>query len=147
MLLFNQSIFINVTLGDPAFDRRDAERALRLAGAWEFVQSHPDGLDHLIGERGGQLSGGQRQRIAIARALVGRPTLLILDEVTAALDPETEQAICETLRSLAGEVTILSISHQPAMQAAADIAYVLENGRLMPALVETFGAGSRPGAG
>jgi ATP-binding cassette subfamily C protein len=145
MLLFNQSIFTNVTLGDPAFDRGDAERALRLAGAWDFVEAQPNGLDHEIGERGGQLSGGQRQRIAIARALIGRPELLIMDEVTAALDPTTEQAICETLRSLAGQVTILSISHQPAMQAAADTAYLLSGGRLEPSLQESVGTAGRSG--
>jgi ATP-binding cassette subfamily C protein len=77
------------------------------------------------------MSGGQRQRIAIARALVHRPSLLILDEVTTALDPKTESAICQTLRELAGEVTILSISHQPAMRRAADIEYRLTEGVLI----------------
>ncbi|NIS53360.1 MAG: ATP-binding cassette domain-containing protein, partial [Phycisphaerae bacterium] len=70
-------------------------------------------------ERGHKLSGGQRQRIAIARALVHNPRLLILDEATTALDPENEAAICETLRKLSGEITILAISHQPAMLQVA----------------------------
>jgi len=128
MLLFHDSIFRNVTLGDPAISREEVEEALRLAGAWEFVAGRPEGLDAPLGEQGSLFSGGQRQRIAIARALVHRPNLLILDEVTTALDPETEAAICETLKGLADSVTILAISHQPALREAADIVYRLEGG-------------------
>lgn len=130
ILLFNDSVFMNVSLGDPSVGRSDVERALQLAGAWAFVQDKPNGLDHHIGERGGLLSGGQRQRIAIARALVGSPSLLVLDEATTALDPETERGICETLRSLRGRVTILSISHQLAMSKAADLVLSMRNGTL-----------------
>jgi ATP-binding cassette subfamily C protein len=85
-------------------------------------------MQSIVGERGGKLSGGQRQRIAIARALVHKPRLLILDEATSALDPENEAAICSTLRELRGELTILAISHQPALLHAADRAYRLEEG-------------------
>ena len=130
ILLFHDSILMNVTLGDPALDRDDARRALELAGAWGFVQGREQGLDATIGSTGSMLSGGQRQRIAIARALVGKPSLLILDEVTAALDPETEGAICRTLSELAGEVTILSISHQSAMREIATTVYEMRGGRL-----------------
>lgn len=130
MFLLNDSIRRNVTLGDPALTDADVERALKLAGAWDFVSKIPEGLDWEVGERGARLSGGQRQRIAIARALVTRPTLLILDEVTASVDPDTERAICETLVSLRGEVTILAISHQPAMRRVADRAYRMRRGRL-----------------
>jgi len=132
MLLLNDTIRTNVSLGDPDITEGDVERALRLAGAWEFVDSRQGGLDAQVGDRGAELSGGQRQRIAIARALVSRPSMLILDEVTTALDPDTEAAICQTLRDLAGEVTILSISHQPAMRKVADEAYLMRNGKLMP---------------
>jgi ATP-binding cassette subfamily C protein len=132
MLLLNDTVLNNVTLGDERLDRAAAERALVQAGAWDFVQAKPGGLDHRIGERGGMLSGGQRQRIAIARALVTRPSLLILDEVTTALDPATERAICKTLRELTPDVTILSISHQPALREAADVAYLMREGRLQP---------------
>ncbi|TFG61993.1 MAG: ATP-binding cassette domain-containing protein, partial [Gemmatimonadales bacterium] len=76
------------------------------------------------------LSGGQRQRIAIARALVGRPRLLILDEATTALDPDTEAGICATLRKLAGQVTILAISHQAALRDVADVVYRVDKGAL-----------------
>jgi ATP-binding cassette subfamily C protein len=130
MLLFTESIFLNVTLGDPSFSHADAEEALRLAGAWEFVKEKPGGLDHPMGHSGALLSGGQRQRIALARALVGKPSLLILDEVTTALDPATELEICDTLQGLPGGVTILSISHQTAMREAADLVFTMRNGRL-----------------
>jgi ATP-binding cassette subfamily C protein len=93
----------------------------------------PDGVRSLVGEKGGKLSGGQRQRIAIARALVRKPVLLILDEATTALDPKTESEICQTLRDLAGKLTVLAISHQSAMVEAADIVYELSDGSIRPA--------------
>jgi ATP-binding cassette, subfamily C, bacterial len=130
MLLFHDSVFRNVTLGDPEVSREDVEEALRAAGAWGFVSARPEGLDTNLGEQGALFSGGQRQRIAIARALVHKPRLLILDEVTTALDPETEAEICETLRALADSVTILAISHQAALREAADIVYQLEDGEV-----------------
>jgi ATP-binding cassette subfamily C protein len=133
MLLFNDTIMRNVSLGDERITRQDVESALRAAGAWDFVGEKDGQLDHHIGEGGGMLSGGQRQRIAIARALVTEPSLLILDEVTTALDPVTERAICSTLKKLSGGVTILSISHQPALRAVADIVHVMRNGKLHPA--------------
>lgn len=130
MFLFHDSIYNNVALSDEGISRGDAEAALIAAGAWDFVRQLPEGMDTIMGERGSKLSGGQRQRIAIARALVHKPRLLVLDEVTTALDPLTEAAICQTLYELRGQVTILSISHQPAMMAAADLVYRLEGGRL-----------------
>jgi ATP-binding cassette, subfamily C, bacterial len=122
-ILFHDTIFSNVTLSDPVLTSRDAETALREAGAWDFVSSLPDGLESIVGERGGKISGGQRQRIALARALVRKPKLLILDEVTTALDPDTESAICQSLLRLKGKVTILTISHQKALVDAADSVY------------------------
>ena len=132
MLLLHESIVANVTLGDTALTETDVKAALRAAGAWEFVQNLPDGMATRVGERGARLSGGQRQRIAIARALVHTPQLLILDEATTALDPESEAAICQTVQQLRGTMTILAISHQPALLDIADHVYRLEDGRLRP---------------
>jgi ATP-binding cassette subfamily C protein len=90
----------------------------------------PEKMDTLVGERGARFSGGQRQRIAIARALVHKPQLLILDEATASLDPESEAAICTTVQHLRDSMTILAISHQPALLKAADRVYHLEAGSI-----------------
>jgi ATP-binding cassette subfamily C protein len=138
-LLFSDSVLMNVTLGDPALTREDARRALEKAGAWAFVEARPGGLDSHIGSTGSMLSGGQRQRIAIARALVGGPSILILDEVTSALDPETERGICQTLEGLAGDVTIFSISHQAALRDVATRAYDLKSGRVQPVAPSVVG--------
>ncbi|MFV0437944.1 MAG: ABC transporter ATP-binding protein [Desulfopila sp.] len=127
-LLLHDSIFMNVTLGDPELTENDVERALRDAGAWDFVQGFADGMNTAVGERGSRLSGGQRQRITIARALVRRPQLLVLDEATSALDPASEAEICRTLRRLSGDLTILAISHQTALLDTADLAYRVANG-------------------
>jgi ATP-binding cassette subfamily C protein len=121
----------------------DVENALRAAGAWGFVQKLPNGIQTVVGERGSMISGGQRQRIAIARALVKRPRLLILDEATTALDPETERGICETLQHLAGRVTILAISHQTALLESAGWAYQVADGtvtRIKPPPTAAIGA-------
>ncbi len=128
-LLLHDSVLHNVTLDEPGLDEAAAERALRAAGAWDFVCALPQGVQTVVGERGSLLSGGQRQRIMIARALVHEPRLLILDEATSALDPDTEAALWKTLVELRGRLTILSISHRPALAEEADVVYRLEKGR------------------
>jgi ATP-binding cassette subfamily C protein len=130
MFLFHDTVANNVTLRDPEIPAPAVEEALRAAGAWDFVAALPDGVDTVLGERGARLSGGQRQRVAIARALVRNPKLLILDEVTTALDPATEAALCRTLAGLKGRTTVLAISHQPAIVEVADRIYRVENGRV-----------------
>jgi ATP-binding cassette subfamily C protein len=131
LFLLNDSVFRNVTLGESNLSREQVEQALRKAGAWDFVSKLPKGLDTMVGERGSRLSGGQRQRIAIARALVHEPCLLVLDEATTALDPETEASVWEALRQLRGQVTILAISHQPRLARAADRIYRVEGGQAL----------------
>jgi len=129
-LLLHDTVLANVTLGDPELTAADAERALKQAGAWEFVEKLTGGMNAVVGERGGRLSGGQRQRIVIARALAHNPRLLILDEATSALDPESEAAISHTLKALTPGITIIAVSHRPALIDVADQVYRLFEGRL-----------------
>jgi ATP-binding cassette subfamily C protein len=130
VFLLHDSVRQNVTLGDPDLSPADAERALAAAGAWSFVSALPEGMESTVGERGLAISGGQRQRIALARALVHRPELLILDEATTALDPATEASICETLSGLRGEVTMLAICHHGPLVDAADDVYEVADGQI-----------------
>ncbi|ARO86575.1 ABC transporter ATP-binding protein [Nitrosospira lacus] len=128
-ILLHDTILNNILVGAPDLAYADAERALRQAGAWDFVNALPEGLQTVVGERGGLLSGGQRQRIAIARALAHQPLFLLLDEPTSALDPDSERIICETLQRLAQNFTIIAVSHQPAVVNAANIVYALSKGK------------------
>jgi len=128
-VLLHDSVLHNVTLGDAALTPAAAENALRAAGIWDFVAALPEGMNTLVGERGGKLSGGQRQRVAIARALVNKPRLLILDEATSALDPVSEREICQTLVGLKNDLTILAISHDSALVDIADRVYELARGQ------------------
>jgi len=131
-ILLHDTIFTNVTLGEPSRTGEDVEYALRAAGAWDFVLGMDEGVKTVVGERGTKLSGGQRQRIAIARALIHRPRLLILDEATSALDPETETAICQTLKGLRGQLTMLAISHQTALVEVSDRIFRISGGGISP---------------
>lgn len=133
MLLLHDTIYKNVCLGSENISRSRAEDALRAVGVWELVAGLPEGLDTMVGERGSRFSGGQRQRISLARALVRQPTVLLLDEITSALDEKTERDVCATLRQLSGKVTIIAVSHQPEMARVADRTVHLENGRLVAA--------------
>ena len=130
LFLFHDSILNNVNIGDLTISKEDIVKALKGSGAWEFVSGLPDGVNTVIGERGIRLSGGQRQRISIARAIVRKPQLLILDEATTALDPKTEEKILKTIRKLTGEeITIVAVSHQKAVIDIADQVYELKNGQ------------------
>jgi ATP-binding cassette subfamily C protein len=129
-LLLHDTVAGNVTLGDPALSAADVDAALHAAGAGELVAALPDGVETVVGERGLRLSGGQRQRIALARALVRRPALLVLDEATTALDPESEAGICATLRLLRGRVTILAICHQGRLIDSADRVFRVSGGTI-----------------
>jgi ATP-binding cassette subfamily C protein len=129
VLMLHDSVAKNVSLGDPNLTPEDIERALRDAGAWKFVSELPEGVDCSVGERGMRLSGGQRQRIAIARALVHGAKLLILDEATTALDPESEAFVLAAIEALRGRATVFAISHQPALRSVADQMYRIADGK------------------
>lgn len=135
-LLLHESIRVNVTLGDPGLGDADVEEALRAAEALDFVAALPEGMSTMVGERGLRLSGGQRQRIALARALVHKPALLILDEATTALDPATEAGICTTLARLRAHVAILAICHHGPLVELADQVYLVRGGTVAPASTE-----------
>ena len=140
VFLLHDSVRANLTLGDDTIDEATIWWSLELAGIDGYVRNLDGGLDAVVGEGGGRLSGGQRQRIALARALVHRPRLLILDEVTSALDPETAWAVARQIRALTRETTILTITHRPEFLDVADRIYRVENGtaRLVDrALAET----------
>lgn len=139
-LLVNDSVFNNVTLGDPELDRDDVEQALAQADALEFVQAMEQGLDTPVGEKGGRLSGGQRQRLAIARALVRRPKLLILDEATSNLDEASARAVLATVEHLKGRLTLLAVTHQEPLLELADRVYRIDDGRLLCRRSEREGA-------
>jgi len=129
--LFNGSVFVNVTMGCEELSEDDVRAALSASGALAFVEALPEGWHTHVGERGQRFSGGQRQRLAIARALVRKPRLLVLDEATTAMDPTTERQVCETLREISRSVGILAVSHQPMMSSVADQTIHLEKGKLL----------------
>ena len=128
--LFHDTIMMNVTLGDPDISAEEVTDALKHAHAWEFVSKLPERTETIVGEQGSKLSGGQRQRIAIARALVRKPKLLVLDEGTTALDSETELAICQTLRELKRKMAIIVISHQKPLIDSADTVIEIRDGKI-----------------
>lgn len=131
--LLDGTIKENVSLGLPEelIDIAKVEKALKRSHIWDFVQSLPDKLDTVVGERGTRLSGGQRQRIGIARALYSEPLLLVLDEATSALDAETESAITDMLKELHGTVTVIAIAHRLSTVQHSDLVLFLRDGILV----------------
>ena len=129
--VFDDTVRGNVTLGAEVSDD-DVWAALRTAQADTFVRALPDGLSTQLGERGTSLSGGQRQRISLARALVRRPRLLILDDATSAVDPEVEQRILEGLRTGGSDTdtTLVVVAYRKATIGLADEVLHLEDGRI-----------------
>jgi ATP-binding cassette subfamily B protein len=129
-LLFRATVAQNIAYGKADATHDDIVRAARLAHADEFIDKLPRGYETMLGERGDTLSGGQRQRIAIARAIIRDAPILLLDEPSASLDPESERLIFEGLSALMAGRTSITIAHRLATVRNADVIFVLDNGAI-----------------
>lgn len=129
-VLFSDTVRNNITFGRDNIDPNLISWAVEVAQLTEEVQRFPKGLDTPIGTRGMSISGGQKQRLALARALVGKPRILILDDCTSALDSRTEAALWDRLHEVMPELTAILITHRPDTLERADMIYVLESGRI-----------------
>jgi ATP-binding cassette subfamily C protein CydD len=129
--LFYGSVLENISLARPGASREEIEGAAELAGAAGFIRGLPDGYDTRIGERGARLSGGEAQRIAIARAFLKDASVIVMDEPTSSLDPESERSIRTALQRLAAGRTVLVIAHRLNTVYRADRIAVLDGGRLV----------------
>ncbi len=130
---FNSSIRENLLFANPSATREVCEDVAKAAGIHDFIESLPGRYDTLLGERGLLLSAGQRQRLAVARGLLRRPSLLILDEPSAALDPDSEHALAETIKGLRTTCSVMVVTHRSALVEIADQVIVLDHGRIVEA--------------
>lgn len=129
--LFSNTVAANIAFGHPAATREQIERAARIACAHEFIQRMPQGYDAVLSESGMNLSGGQRQRLAIARAVLLEPAILLFDDPTAAIDPETEHEILEAIdRAIEGRTTFI-VAHRLSTLLRADRILLLDHGRIL----------------
>jgi len=128
--LFSDTVSGNIAYGRPHISEGDVEAAARLAQAHDFIEAMPRGYQAILGERGASLSGGQRQRLAIARAIVTNPRVLILDDATAAVDPETEDLIRRGMRFVMWGRTTFVIAHRISTVKQADLVVVMERGKV-----------------
>jgi len=130
-MLFYGSLRQNIAMGAPFSHDASIEAAAELAGLTEFVNSHPQGFDMLIGERGESLSGGQRKAVTIARALLNAPPILLLDEPTSGMDSAAEARIKQSLRQILPGKTLILTTHHAALLELAERLIVVDNGRVM----------------
>jgi len=129
--LFRGTVRENVAATKPDATLEEIATAIRLAGADEFVDRLPRGLDTTLEENGANLSGGQKQRLAIARALLAQPRILIFDEATSSLDPESEAIVQRNLAAIARGRTLIIITHRLSTLVGSDAILVLDRGRVV----------------
>ncbi|WP_404424516.1 ABC transporter ATP-binding protein [Nibricoccus sp. IMCC34717] len=129
--LFSNTIAMNIAFGHPEATREQVERAARIAAADEFIRALPKGYDTVLGEGGLTLSGGQRQRLALARALLLEPSILLLDDPTAAVDAGTEHEIFGALEGAMQGRTTFIVAHRVSTLRRADLIIVMERGRIV----------------
>ena len=129
--LFNASIRANISWANPKIKNEDIISACKLAHVHDFVMDMKDGYETIVGERGMKLSGGQAQRICLARAIASQPEILILDEATSSLDSNSESLIQESIESLQGDITIISVAHRLSTIVNSNHIYFLEEGCLI----------------
>jgi ABC-type multidrug transport system fused ATPase/permease subunit len=130
-ILFHASIRENLTLVHPSVSDAEIKIAAQRAHAYDFIQALPKGFDTIIGDQGVKLSGGQRQRLGIARALLGNPVLLLLDEAMSALDGQSETEVLRALEELRSQMGILLVAHRLAAARTADVICVFDTGRVV----------------
>ncbi len=129
--LFAETIADNLRYGRPGATHEEVVKAARAANAHAFISKMPDGYDTMVGERGVRLSGGQKQRISIARGFLADPAILLLDEPTSSVEPDSELAIIGALdRLMVGRTTVLT-SHRPSLINQADVVYVIQDGEVV----------------
>lgn len=131
IFLFSDTIEGNIAYGRPDCSFEEIHEAAVMADANHFIKQMPDGYDTIVGERGVGLSGGQKQRISLARALLKKPSILILDDTTSAVDMETESYIQRQLKKLEGQCTIFVIAYRISSIKDADLILVMDNGRII----------------
>jgi ABC-type multidrug transport system fused ATPase/permease subunit len=129
--LFSGTIEENLRFGEVSGESVDVVTAAHAAEAAEFVEDRPDGYQGEVKRRGANFSGGQRQRLSIARALVRRPKVLILDDTTSALDVATEGRVQDAIKKLMGDSTVFLVAQRISAVLTADLIVVLEEGRIV----------------
>ena len=130
-LLFRDTIFNNIQFGNPSAKREDVIEASKMAGAYDFIMRKENGFETMVGEGGSTLSGGERQRISIARAILKNAPIILLDEATASLDPENEEAVQKAISNLIQNKTVIVVAHRLNNVVAADKIVVLQEGRIV----------------
>jgi len=130
-LLLHDTVFNNIAFGRPEATEQAVVVAAKIANAHEFIQELPQGYDTVIGERGNRLSGGQAQRLSIARAVLGNPPILILDEATSSLDSVSERLVQEALNNFMQDRTAIVIAHRLSTIRYADEILVIEEGKIV----------------